>query len=265
MADEEKPPPEDDRPMSLGEHLDELRKRLVWAIIWLGVGAVVPIVYYKEVIWVIQQPLLEVLGEEQAGNVISTSLEGPFFVALKACLVLGFFVSGPFALRELWKFVATGLYRRERRALSIFAPFSYLLFAAGGAFFYFVVQPVMLKFFVGYAGDIRVQMMPDIGEWFGLWLGMLFINGVAFQLPLVMLIAQMMGLTDWRTMAAYRRHFVVGSAVVAAVLTPTGDAVTLGLTMIPIVVLFEVGLVLCRILQRRAEKKEAARAAETTS
>ena len=107
-----------------------------------------------------------------------------------------------------------------------------------------------------YAANVTVDVTPDIQEWFGLWLGMLFINGVIFQLPLVLLIVQMMGLADWRTFSAYRRHFIVGSVAIAAVLTPTGDAVTLALTMLPIVLLFEIGILLCRVFARRQTATE---------
>jgi sec-independent protein translocase protein TatC len=124
-------------------------------------------------------------------------------------------------------------------------------------FFYFVVQPVMLDFFIEFGRDepdrifgteLPVREMIDIGRWFTLWLGMALIMGMIFQLPLLMVGAQLTGLVDARTFAAYRRHFIVGSVVAAAFLTPTGDAITLSMTMVPVIVLFETGLLLCRML-----------------
>jgi len=199
----------------------------------------------------VARPLQKAL-EEGEGDIVITDIGTTFFTALKASVVFGLFLTGPFVIGELWKFVSPGLYEKERRWFVYSAPLSYALFAAGGVFFYFAVQPVMIEFFLdfGRTGNLPVPVKPmiDLGGWFTLWLGMALVMGLIFQLPLLMVGAQLTGLVDARTFSAYRRHFIVGSVIAAAFLTPTGDAVTLSITMVPILVLFEAGLLLCRML-----------------
>ncbi len=253
--------------MSLGAHLEELRRRLIRAIVWLVLGTIVAYAFSNELMALIAHPVVEALksGGTVRGELVATEVGTKFFTALKASVVFGMFLSGPFVLAELWGFVSPGLYPKERRWIVLSAPLSYVLFAAGGVFFYLVVQPVMLTFFIDFGRErpdlifgleLPVREMIDIGRWFTLWLGMALIMGVIFQLPLLMVGAQLTGLVDARTFAAYRRHFIVGSVIAAAIITPTGDALTLAMTMVPILVLFELGLILCRLLGRR--KKESA-------
>jgi sec-independent protein translocase protein TatC len=246
--------------MSLGEHLDELRRRLIRALAWLAVGFFICYYFRTELLALIAHPIVEALKalpEDQRGELVATEVGTKFFTAIKASLVFGLFLTGPFVVGEFWKFVSPGLYAREKRWMVVSAPLSYLLFAAGGVFFYMVVQPFMLRFFIDFGRDradllfgenLPVKEMIDIGRWFTLWLGMALIMGAIFQLPLLMVGAQLTGLVDARTFAAYRRHFIVGSVIAAAFLTPTGDAVTLAMTMVPIVILYEVGLLVCRML-----------------
>ncbi len=261
--------PQADAPMSLGAHLDELRRRLIRAILWLTVGTFICYGFSTELLALIAHPIvqaLESLPEEQRGELVATEVGTKFFTALKASVVFGLFLTGPMVMHELWKFVSPGLYGREKRWIVISAPLSYLLFAAGAVFFYVVVQPFMLDFFIDFGRDradlifgtvVPVKEMIDIGRWFTLWLGMALIMGGIFQLPLLMVGGQMTGLVDAKTYAAYRRHFIVGSVILAAFLTPTGDALTLALTMVPIVVLYEFGLLLCRALGGGKKKEPA--------
>ncbi len=253
--------PPDDKPMSLFDHLEELRKRLFRAILALLIGTGIAYGFSEELLAIIAKPLLDALAE--GDKLVQTEVGTTFFTVLKASLVAGLFLSGPFVLAQIWGFVAPGLYPKERKSVVLYAPFSYLLFAGGAAFFYFVVQPIMLEFFIEFGrGESRllgttveIANMIDVGRWFTLWLGMLRIRGIIFLLPLVMVGARMMGLVETETFTAYRRHFIVGSVIAAAVLTPTGDAITLALTMVPIVLLYEVGVLLCRVVGSGAGKE----------
>ena len=261
--------PQADAPMSLGAHLDELRRRLIRAIVWLSVGTMVCYGFSTELLWIITQPLHEALAalpKGQEGELVITEVGTTFFTSLKASFAFGLFLTLPAVVAEGWKFVSPGLYDREKRWMLISAPLSYVLFAAGAVFFYLVIQPFMLDFFLGFGAEreallsgefVNVKKMIDMGSWFTLWLGMSLIMGGIFQLPLLMVGGQMTGLVDAKTYAAYRRHFIVGSVILAAFLTPTGDALTLALTMVPILVLYEVGLLLCRMLGGGKKKEPA--------
>ncbi len=261
--------PPEDRPMSLFAHLEELRKRLIRALLWLAAGTALCYAFSNHLMLLVLAPLRDAIAHlppERQASIVQTDLGSVFFVTLKVSILFGAFLTGPLVLGQAWGFVAPGLYASEKRWFRLFAPLSYVLFAAGGAFYYWLVQPVMIAFFLDYGRaesdpvfgpSLPVADMIDVSRWFTLWLGMALVMGVVFQLPLVMIVAQLTGLVDARTFAAYRRHFIVGSVIVAAVLTPTGDALTLSIVMVPILFLYELGLLFCRMLGGRRKEARA--------
>jgi sec-independent protein translocase protein TatC len=167
----------------------------------------------------------------------------------------------PLVLLELWRFVSSGLHTHEKRGVRVFAPFSYLLFLGGIAFSQFVLVPVMLYFLfdfnqeTGLGVGFPIESRPRFATIVNLVTTMALVMGLIFQLPLAMLFAQKIGVVSWRVYAGYRRHFIMASLVAAAVLTPTGDPVSLMITMAPVLVLFELGIWLCRASERKAKQQ----------
>lgn len=244
--------PEQDRPMSLGQHLDELRRRLVRSVVFTVLVACVCFYFQDDLVAVAMRPAADVVLKYQT-SLLVTDITELFFTQFKVVLVAAVFLGGPFTLYQLWGFVATGLYEKERRSVRLFAVPSMLLFVAGVVFCYFVVQPLALEQLLTWElealrtqKELPIEVKPRFQEVLSFFLGMSLVMGLIFELPLVMVFAQRIGVVDWRTYSGYRRHFIMGSLVLAAILTPTGDALTLGIVMVPVVVLFELGILVCR-------------------
>lgn len=249
--------PPEDRPMTLREHLEELRKRVLRSVLILVVGAAVAFYFQDQLLAIVVAPVADVLERHQGIGTMQVRQVGElFFSSVKISLVLGLFATAPFVGHQLWQFVATGLYPRERRYVTLFAPLSYLLFMGGAAFFYFVFLPQVLEILLTWnMGKMAVEVNPELGAYLGVFLGMALVMGLVFQLPIMMMILQLTGLITWQTFSRYRRHFIVASLILAAVLTPTGDAISLGLMMVPVIILFEVGLLICRMIGRRKDAR----------
>jgi len=249
--------PDGDRPMTLAEHLDELRKRVFLCVAIAAVFCIACAFMEEALMGVALAPANSVLREMKNSGFMSTDVSEKFFTAMKVDVVAGLFLSAPLILYILWGFVARGLHAKEKRFVRIYAPFSYVLFMGGCAFFYFVIQPISLRFLLLYhAADImdpsgeiiEVAMRPTIQGAVSFFLSMTLVTGAIFEMPLVMLFLQAIRITTWRTFAKYRRHFFFGMLVLAAVITPTGDAFTLAIFMAPMLVLFEGGILLCRMM-----------------
>jgi Tat protein translocase TatC len=249
--------PAGDRPMTLAEHLDELRKRVFWCV---GIAAVFVIwcaFYEQELLGIVLMPANDVLKTIPNSGFISTETSEKFFTGMKIDVVAGLFLAAPLILWTLWGFVARGLHAHERRYVRIYAPISYLLFLGGGAFFYFKLQVYFLEFLLRYrTGDILtptgevvpIDMKMSFGPWVSFFLSMTLVTGLVFEMPLVMLFLQAIRICGWRTYLQYWRHFFFGLFVFSAVITPTGDAYTLCVFMVPVLALFFGGVLVCRIM-----------------
>jgi sec-independent protein translocase protein TatC len=249
--------PDGDRPMTLGEHLDELRKR-VFVCVLIGFAFVAACAWLEEpLLDIAMRPAYSVLKNQPNGGIIATEVGEKFFTGMKVYIVAGLFFAAPLILYVLWGFVARGLHPREKRYVRIYAPVSYLLFLGGCLFFYFWLQPVTLDFLLNYhvndialpgADPIRIETKLGFREAVGFFLSMTLITGLFFELPLVMLFLQAIRICSWRTFSKYAAHFSFGLFVLSAVITPTGDAFTLIVFMIPVLALFFGGILLCRMM-----------------
>jgi len=243
--------PEGEVRASFWDHLKELRTRLVQGLIGVAVG-MAAIGYWSEDIfrWVMR-PVLRSLPEGQRALNYTSYLE-PFLVYLKVALYGGLFVSAPWALWQLWLFVAPGLYRREKRMVVPFLLSGTLLFYAGAAFCYFLVMPYAFPALASIAGpDMRPIL--TMREQLTLVLAMLLGFGIIFEVPVVMAFLSLIGVVDASFLAKYRRHAIVVNVVVAAIVTPTGDPFNLALMAVPMIVFYEIGVILARILGKKRE------------
>jgi sec-independent protein translocase protein TatC len=249
--------PEGDRPMTLAEHLDELRKRLFLAVLVAAAFCVACAFVEEALIGVALWPAHSALRDVEGAEFISTEVGEQFFTGMKIDIVAGLFFSAPIILWILWGFVSRALHRTEKRYVHLFAPVSYVLFLGGCVFFYFVVQPWTLRFLLtlhsndvlGIDGQI-IPITPKLAmrETVSFFLSMTLVTGLIFEMPLVMLFLQAIRVCTWKTYLSGWRHFLVGLLVFSAFITPTGDAFTLALFMAPILVLFFGGIVVCRMM-----------------
>ena len=247
--------PEGDVKASFFEHLQELRRRLVRALLGVAVG-MAAIGYFSERLfrWVML-PVLRSLPENQQ-QLHYTSYIEPFMVYLKVALYGGIFAAAPYVLWQLWLFVAPGLYKRERKVVVPFLAFGTLLFYAGAAFCYFVVMPAAFPALAAIAGD-DMRPILTMTEQLSLVLAMLLGFGVVFEVPVIIAFLSMIGLVSADFLAKYRRHAIVVNVTLAAIITPTGDPFNLALMAVPMIVFYEIGIILARILGKKKPAEAA--------
>ncbi len=243
----------DDCEMLLTDHLEELRKRLIFAFIAIAIFTVAAYLFSEELFRLLMAPLLDVMPSEN--GLIFTSLTETFFTYLKISLLAGFFAASPVVIYQIWRFSAPGLYAKEKRYVFPFVFFASIFFVGGAMFGYFVVFPFGFKFFMGFATDF-ITPMPTVKEYFSFSVRLLFAFGVVFELPVVTAFLALIGLVKAKTLAAKRKFAVLGSFVVAAVLTPP-DVVSQMMMAGPIILLYELSIIVARICGRKkAERVE---------
>ena len=237
----------------LVSHLIELRNRLMIALGTVGVVFLALVPFANHVYAIIAQPLMDVLP--QGMNMIATEVASPFLTPLKFTLAAAVTLTIPVLLYQAWAFVAPGLYKHEKRLAMPLIVSSVFLFYAGMAFAYFVVFPTVFKLFVDILPP-GVQMMTDIKAYLDFVFSMFFAFGVAFEVPVAVVILSSAGVVNPETLAEKRPYVIVGVFIIAAVLTPP-DVASQFLLAIPMLILFEIGLFVARQLHRRKVKDEA--------
>ncbi len=227
--------------MSLFEHLEELRQRLIRVIIALLVGVLVGMFVAEPVIAILVAPLTE-LGIKVQAIKLTESLSVFFRVAV----VVGVVLAMPVITYQMFQFAAPGLESRERRYVLIGAPFASLSFAAGVVFAVFVLLPRALPFLMGFMDDI-IENRPHIEAYLSTVSNILLWSGLVFETPLVMYFLAKLGVIDAQGFAKVWRVVVIGAAVGAAVITPTVDPVSMLLVMAPFLLLYGLGILLARL------------------
>lgn len=239
---------------SLISHLLELRDRLMRAVISIGVLFVPCAFFSKELFTLIALPLMDKMP--QGTSMIATSVVAPVMAPLKLALFVALFAAMPYVLYQAWAFVAPGLYKREKRFAIPLVISSIVLFYAGVAFAYFVVFPLMFGFLTGTA-PAGVQVMTDMTNYLDFVVLLFFAFGVAFEIPVATVLLAATGLVRVETMAKNRGYVVLGIFVIAAFLTPP-DAISQSFMAVPMYLLYEIGIVMSRVLLREKLAQEKA-------
>jgi sec-independent protein translocase protein TatC len=239
-----------DAEMPLIAHLVELRSRLLRTVVAVGLVFAALFPFTNQLYSWVAQPLLARMPT--GASIIATEVAAPFLVPFKFTLVLACFIAMPFILYQAWRFVAPGLYTRERRLALPVLVFSVALFYGGALFAYFVVFPLAFGFLIGTAPE-GVTVMTDMSRYLDFALTLFFAFGLAFQVPIVAIVLVWMGVTTPKAMTAKRSYVIVGAFVVGAVLTPP-DVVSQTLLAVPMWLLFEIGVLLSRFYVPREEE-----------
>lgn len=248
----------DESKVSFTTHLEELRGRLLKCVVAVGIGFIGSYFFKEEFFQILSRPLLKVMGEK--GTMVFTGVPEPFFVYLKVSLVAGIFFSAPVILYEIWAFVAPGLYSHEKRYVVPFVFFSSLLFLLGTLFAYYVVCPFGFKFLLGFAA-YNIQPMLAIKEYFSFSTKLLLAFGFVFELPLFIVFLSKAGIVSPQTLARQRKYVILLIFAVAAFLTPP-DVATQFMMAGPLFGLFEIGILMARILGKKEEGPEEKEAKE---
>jgi sec-independent protein translocase protein TatC len=244
---------------TLISHLIELRQRLLKAVVAVFLCFIPCAIFSDKLFTLVALPLIEKMPE--GTSMIATSLISPFMAPLKLALFIALFIAMPYVLFQAWAFVAPGLYKREKRFAIPLVVSSILLFYAGVAFAYFVVFPLMFAFLTTTA-PTGVQVMTDITNYLDFVLLLFFAFGIAFEMPVATVLLAATGLVRVETMAKNRGYVLLGIFVIAAFLTPP-DALSQTAMAVPMWLLYEVGIILSRLLlrerlaQQRREEQSA--------
>ena len=234
-------------------HLEELRQRLIYIAIALGVGFGICYFFAEELFLLLVLPLKANLPE--GDRLIFTNLPEMFFTYLKCAFVSGIMLVSPFIFYQLWMFVAPGLYQKEKKYIIPFVVSSTFLFVGGALFGYFVVFPFGFKFFLSFASD-TVQALPSVKQYFSFSLKLLIAFGLVFELPVVVFFLSRMGLVTARFLRKKRKYAILLTFVLAAILTPP-DVITQAMMAGPLIILYEVGIIIAGVSERKKrEKKE---------
>ncbi|MFA0441063.1 twin arginine-targeting protein translocase TatC [Vibrio sp. 10N.286.49.C2] len=230
-------------------HLLELRNRLLRAIASVLVVFLCLIYFSGDIYDFVSKPLVERLPA--GATMIATDVASPFFTPLKLTLVASVFIAVPFILHQVWSFVAPGLYKHERRLVMPLMFSSSLLFYCGVAFAYFVVFPLVFSFFTAISLD-GVDFATDISSYLDFVLALFLAFGIAFEVPVAIILLCWTGATDVESLKEKRPYIVVGAFVVGMMLTPP-DLISQTLLAIPMCLLFEVGLFFARFYTRKKD------------
>lgn len=235
--------------MTIIEHLEELRHRLVVSAFALFCGSVVGWIFYDSVLDLLQLPLDE--GGNIAGFNVKLSVRGvtsAFLVKIKVSIFAGVILALPVILYQLWRFITPGLEPREKRYAFPFVAGSVGLFALGAVFAYFTM-PQAIGFLLGFAQDLQPIIFID--EYVGFVMFMVLAFGITFELPMVLLFLGAAGIVSSARMRRLRRHAAVLSVVIAAVATPSQDPYTLVLMAVPLYLMYEIAVLIIRYVMKK--------------
>jgi len=245
--------PQSDHEMTLTEHLEELRRRLIVCAVSVGLAFCVTYYFSKDLFRLLMVPLLAVMPPEQ--GLIFTGLPEAFFTYLKVALVAAIFASAPVILYEIWRFVAPGLFSSEKKYIIPFVFLSTVFFVGGALFGYYVVFPFGFSFFVGFATDF-IRPMPSVREYFSFATRMLFAFGVVFELPVFTMFLSRIGLVNHKMLSRQRKYAFLAVFVISAVLTPP-DVMSQLMMAGPLLVLYEISIIVARIFgKKQTDKKQ---------
>ena len=235
--------------MSLGDHLEELRMRLIYALTGLVICAVIGFCFGPKIITLIEKPYTNVMGQEARLQTLSPA-DG-FISFIKIALITGLIISSPWVFYHIWMFVVTGLYHDEKRYVYLAAPFSAVLFIGGALFFLFVVAPLTLSFLVKFNEKmLGVNSQFTFQNYMSFVTHLMLVFGMAFQTPTAIFFLNRTGLVSLNALTGSRKYVLLAVFVIAAMVTPPDviSQITLG---VPLYLLFELGILISYIASRR--------------
>lgn len=230
----------EERKLPFGEHLDELRRRLLYCIFAFIICSIIAWQFTPIIIKLIAVPVKKF---------VYISVTEVLFTYLKVTVWSGFFFSLPVTIYNIWKYIQSALLPHEKKYVLIFSPFSFILFFAGASFAFFIAVPLAVKFLIGF-GSRLAEPMLSIKEYVSFFGWLTFIFGVTFEFPLVTLLLVKLKITTPDLLRHYRRHAIIAIFIAAAILTPTHDIFTLLLLVGPLLILYEISIWLSYLVNR---------------
>jgi sec-independent protein translocase protein TatC len=232
--------------MSFLDHLEELRQRILRSLIAVGVSFAACFYFSDKLYRIIARPISKVVGSLSFGAVTE-----PFNLLIKISFVASLFIAAPFLMAQIWLFIAPGLYKHERRYALPFIISSSLLFVLGGLFGYFFAFPFAVQFLVGIGKDLGMNQVIMAADYFDLFLTVMVCLGIVFEIPAIIFILARIGLVSGGFLLRNTRYALLLSAIVAAIITPTSDIPNMMVIMIPMMLLYLLGVVVAFVFGKK--------------
>ena len=243
-------------------HLVELRKRLIHSIIFLSVLFIICYYFSEYIYGFLVDPYAEAVKNDEINRrLIFTALQETFLTYLKVAFFAAFFITSPFILIQIWKFIAPGLYSHEKKAIMPYLFLTPILFLLGGMLVYYLIMPLAIKFFlsfesIGINTNLPIQLEAKVNEYLSLVMKLIFAFGLSFQLPVVLSLLARVGIINSAFLKKRRKYVVVMIFAAAAILTPPDPVTQIGLG-IPLLILYELSIFSVSIIERKQEEKNA--------
>ena len=252
----------DDKKMPLMEHLVELRRRLIWSLVAFVVCFVACFFVANPIFDFLTRPLATVWDGQEGRHLIYTALQEKFFANVKVAMFGGLVISFPVIASQIWGFVAPGLYKNEKMAFLPFLLATPVMFVMGASFVYFIFIPNAFRFFtsfeeVAHDGALAITAEPRVSEYLDLIIQLILGFGIVFELPVLLTLLVSAELLETQTLAKQRRYAILVGFIISAILTPP-DALSMMMMAIPLVGLYEISIVIGRIIEARRRRRLAA-------
>jgi len=247
---------ESEKKSSFVEHLTELRSRLVRSIIYLFLFFIVCYFFAENIYSFLVEPYAAAVKDDDLNRrMIFTALHETFITYLKVAFFAAMFISSPIILTQIWKFVAPGLYKNEKKALLPYLIATPTLFLLGGILVYYLIMPLAIKFFLSFEtsaqlNNLPIQLEAKVNEYLSLIMRLIFAFGISFQLPVLLSLLARVGFIDSKYLKERRKYVIVIIFAVAAILTPPDPITQIGLG-IPLLILYELSILSVSLIEKR--------------
>ena len=246
-------------------HLTELRKRLINSFIFLAILFVICYYFSEYIYGFLVEPYANAVKDDDTNRrLIFTALQETFLTYLKVSFFAAFFITSPFILIQIWKFIAPGLYNHEKKAIMPYLVITPILFILGGMLVYYLIMPLAIKFFlsfesIGSSTTLPIQLEAKVNEYLSLIMRLIFAFGISFQLPILLNLLARIGVVNSSYLKKTRRYVIVIIFSIAAILTPPDPITQIGLA-IPLLLLYELSIVTVKFTEKKNNKKESSNA-----
>ncbi len=259
-----------DNKVNFWEHIEELRKRIIVSIVFVAVGATAGFYIADDLLRFIEFPLhsrfhlslhapyVSLITSAKPVKLIFISPIEAIWTYLKLGVIAGLVITLPLVLYELWLFIKPGLYPRERKYVRLFIVLAGLFFIIGGTFSFVVILPFAMHFLISYGETNNLLPMLSVGQYVDFCLQFLLAFGLIFELPFAILILVAIGVISPKGLAEKRKYAIVGAFILGAILSPSPDVFNQTLVAIPLIALYEIGILLARVFVRKREREQPA-------
>ena len=243
-------------------HLTELRKRLINSFIFLLIFFVICYYFSEYIYGFLVDPYAQaVKGEGPERRLIFTALQETFLTYIKVSFFAAFFITCPYILIQVWKFIAPGLYEHEKSAIMPYLVLTPILFILGGMLVYYLVMPLAIKFFLSFESSgintgLPIQLEAKVNEYLSLVMKLIFAFGLSFQLPVILSLLARIGVVDSKFLKERRKYVIVMIFAAAAILTPPDPITQIGLA-VPLLILYELSIFSVKIIENKNKEKNA--------